>query len=143
MTHRSGIEISSDRTRLDVDWIHASLAATYWAAGIPRDVVERSLEGSMVFGAYDGARQIALARVITDQATFAYLADVFVDPAYRGRGISVALLQAIMADPELQGLRRWMLATADAHSLYEKFGFGPLAEPARFMEISLKNAYRR
>ena len=135
--------ISTDRARLDVDWIHASLRETYWAKGIPRDVVERSLANSMVFGAYDGERQIAVARVITDHATFAYLADVFVDPAYRGRGIGVALMRAIRAHPDLQNLRRWLLATANAHGLYQKFGFTPLAEPSRFMEITSPNHYLR
>ena len=136
----SAIEVSTDRARLDVDWIHASLRETYWAKGVPRDVVERSLANSLVFGAYDGARQVGVARVITDRATFAYLADVFVEPAYRGRGVGAAIVRAIRAHPELQGLRRWLLATADAHGLYEKFGFTRVTDPTRWMEI--RNADR-
>lgn len=142
MAH-DGIEISTDRARLDVDWIHAALRETYWARGIPRDIVERSLDGSMVFGLYDDARQIGLARVITDHATFAYLADVYIEPSYRGRGLGSRLMEAIRAHPELQGMRRWLLATADAHALYARHGFVPVAEPKRFMEISVKNAYER
>ena len=139
----SPVEVSTDPARLDVDWIHASLRETYWAKGIPRDVVARSIAGSMVFGAYDGARQVGVARVVTDRTTFAWLADVFVDPEYRGRGVGVALVSAIRAHPELQDLRRWMLATADAHGLYEKFGFEPVAEPGRFMEIASRDHYLR
>jgi GNAT superfamily N-acetyltransferase len=138
---RDGLEISTDRARLDIDWIHVSLRETYWATNIPRDVVTRSLDGSLVFGVYDGARQVGLARVITDRATFAYLADVFIEPSLRGRGLADWLMTTIRAHPELQGLRRWMLATADAHALYAKHGFTPLAHPARFMEISVRNAY--
>ena len=136
----SAIDVSTDRARLDVDWIHASLRETYWAKGVSRDVVERSLANSLVFGAYDGARQVGVARVITDRATFAYLADVFVEPAYRGRGVGAAIVRAIRAHPELQGLRRWLLATADAHGLYEKFGFTRVTDPTRWMEI--RNADR-
>ena len=135
------ITVSTDRARFDVDWIHASLAGTYWAKGIPRDLVERSLEGSIAFGAFDGSRQVGVARVVTDRATFAWVADVFVEPSYRGRGVSKRIMEAIRAHPELQGLRRWLLATANAHGLYEQFGFTRIAEPGRFMEITKKNPY--
>ena len=138
---RDGFEISTERARLDVDWIHASLRGSYWAANIPREVVARSLDGSLAFGVYEGARQVGIARVITDRATFAYLADVFVEPAYRGRGLADWLVATIRAHPELQGFRRWLLATRDAHGLYAKHGFSALAEPGRFMEITVRNAY--
>ena len=138
---RHDLEISTDPARLDVDWVHASLAGTYWATNIPREIVERSIAGSLTFGIYGGARQIGFARVVTDHATFAWIADVFVDPEYRGRGVSVWLMEVIRAHPQLQGLRRWLLATRDAHGLYRKFGFEPLHEPERFMEITLRNPY--
>jgi GNAT superfamily N-acetyltransferase len=112
---------------------------SYWAKGVPAEVVERSLRHSLCFavlvGEGDNPRQVAFARVVTDQATFAYMADVFVLPEYRGRGYSKHLIQHIVAVPELQGLRRWMLGTLDAHGLYQQVGFGSLAHPERMMEI--------
>jgi len=136
------VEISTDPARFDLDVIHGYLARSYWAAGIPRETVERSIAGSLCFGAFDGGRQIGFARVVTDRATFAYLADVFVLGEFRGRGVATRLMEAIVAHPELQNLRRWLLVTRDAHPLYEKFGFRPLEKPDRHMEKVLANAYR-
>lgn len=133
--HRGEFEISTDRGRLDVDFIHRALSETYWARGIPRETVERSLEHSIVFGVYAAGRQIGLARVISDRATFAYLADVYIDPAYRGRGLGVWLVEVIRGHEELQKLRRWLLVTKDAHGLYAKRGFTSLAHPEYFMEV--------
>jgi GNAT superfamily N-acetyltransferase len=120
----NGYEISTDRDRLDVDYIHAFLTTSYWSPGVSREIVERAIAGSMCFGLYapDGA-QAGFARVVTDHATFAYLADVFVGEEHRGRGLGVWLVRTVLEHPDLQGLRRWMLATADAHDLYSRFGF--------------------
>lgn len=129
------IEITCDRTRLDVAVIHRFLCEeSYWEKGIPRETVERSLEHSLPFAALDGDALVAFARVVTDQATFAYLADVFVLPSHRGRGIAKQLMQAIVDDGRLQGLRRWHLVTRDAHPLYAVFGFVALDIPERHMQ---------
>jgi GNAT superfamily N-acetyltransferase len=138
---KGGIEISTDRALLDVDAIHAYLSRSYWAARIPRDVVARSLDHSLCFGVYDGGRQVGFARVITDRATYAYLADVYILASHRGRGLGVRLMEHVMAHPDLQGLRRWSLVTQDAQGLYRKFGFQPLAQPERHMEIARKGLY--
>lgn len=131
----STLRLSTDAREMDVDAIHAFLSGeSYWARGVPRETVERSLRNSLCFGVFDGDAQVAFARVITDRATFAYLADVYVLPAFRGRGISRWLMEAATAHPDLQGLRRWMLMTQDAHGLYAGFGFRPLAHPGRAME---------
>lgn len=136
------VELSTDRARLDVDLIHRYLSQqSYWAAGIPRELVERSIEHSLCFGAFDGGAQIGFARVITDYATFAYVADVFVVEAHRGRGVSKAIMRAIREHPGLQAPRRWHLVTRDAHRLYEQFGFRSLAAPERHMESVVANAY--
>ena len=137
------ITISTDPSRFDLDVVHGYLARSYWARGIPRETVERSIAGSLGFGAFDGERQIGFARVITDRATFAYLADVFVLEEFRGRGVASRLMEAIVGHPELQGLRRWALVTRDAHRLYEKFGFRPVAKPERHMEAVLADPYGR
>lgn len=138
------LEFDCDPARLDRDMIHAYLnGASYWAAGLPRDIFERSLDGSLCFGVYVAGQQVAFARMITDQATVAYLADVFVLPDWRGRGISKALMAHIMAYPGLQNLRRMLLATADAHGLYAQYGFTPLAHPERMMEKSDQQVYQR
>lgn len=128
------IEISFDAARLDVDVIHGFLTTSYWSPGVPRAIVARAIAGSLCVGAYAGGAQIAFARLVTDRATFAYLADVFVLPEHRGRGVSRRMLTALFAHPDVQGLRRMMLATRDAHGLYAAFGFVPLAVPGRFME---------
>lgn len=139
----STLEISADRARLDVTMIHEFLRQSYWAQGIPREVVERSIEHSLCFGAYRDGKQVAFARIITDYATFGYLADVFVVPEERGRGVSKAMLAAIRAHPDLQGLRRWLLATRDAHGLYAQFGFEPLQHADWFMSIHDPLVYQR
>jgi GNAT superfamily N-acetyltransferase len=137
------MKISDDTALLDLDVIHGYLTRCYWAEGIPREVVERSIAGSLCFGAYEDGAQVGFARVVTDQATFAYLADVFVLETYRGRGVSRQLMEAIVSHPQLQGLRRWHLVTRDAHGVYAKFGFKPLAAPERHMELTVANAYRK
>lgn len=128
--------ISTDKSKLDIDLIHDYLSNhSYWAQNIPRDIVERSIQNSLCFGLYHRNIQIGFARVTTDFATFGYLADVFILEEYRGRGLSKLLMECILEKtPELQGFRRWSLATADAHGLYEQFGFTALARPERMME---------
>lgn len=137
-----GYEIREDPAQMDLAAIHAFLTQSYWARGIPVALVERALRHSMPFGLFHDGAQIGFARVITDRATFAYLADVYVDVAHRGRGLSKALLQHILGHAELQGLRRFLLATLDAHGLYAQFGFKPLAAAAGFMEIHVADRYR-
>ena len=134
-------EITSDVSRFDVDAIHAFLAQTYWSPGIPRRVVDRAISNSLCFGVLFGDEQVGFARVVTDRATFAYLADVYVLEAHRGKGIARRLMHEVMHHPDLQGLRRILLATRDAHGLYSKYGFRPLAAPDRLMEIHNPNAY--
>lgn len=133
-TPRGAYEISTDPERLDVAAIHAALDRTYWAAGRPLDTVLRSIAGSLNFGLYapDGA-QVGFTRVITDRATFAWVCDVYVLEEHRGLALGKALMEAVTTHPDLQGLRRMMLATADAHGLYAQFGFEPLDEPSLFM----------
>ncbi len=135
------VSISTDPSRLDVEMIHRALTGSYWAAGVPRDLVARSIRHSLCFGAFDGEDQVGFARVISDRATFAYLCDVFVPPTHRGRGVGKQLMSAIMAHPDLQGLRRWMLFTRDAHALYRPYGFTEARYPERLMEV-LNSSYR-
>jgi GNAT superfamily N-acetyltransferase len=128
------IEISTDPNRLDVDLIHRWLSEeSYWAGGVSREIVARAIDNSLCFGVYLEGRQVGLARVVTDRATFAWLDDVFILDSYRGRGYGKALIAAVVAHPELRGLRRLLLATRDAHGLYAQYGFTPVA-PERFME---------
>ncbi|HYH47609.1 MAG TPA: GNAT family N-acetyltransferase [Thermoanaerobaculia bacterium] len=129
--------VSDDPSRLDLDIVHGFLSRSYWAEGIARETVARSIAGSLAFGLYleQTGRQVGFARVITDRVTFAYLADVFLLEEERGRGLAAFLMEAILAHPELQGLRRWSLVTRDAHGLYRKFGFVPLASPDLWMEL--------
>ena len=135
--------ISTDKTKIDVDYVHSFLSKSYWAENIPKETVERSINGSLCFGVYCGVKQVGFARVITDEATFAYLCDVFIDEAYRGRGLSKRLMQAVVDYPSLQGLRRFMLATKDAHGLYEQFGFAPLTFTDRWMHVHKPNLYKQ
>jgi len=135
--------ISDDPALLDRALIHRFLSErSYWAKGVPRDVVDRSIEHALCFGIYDAGRQVGFARVVTDSATFAWLADVFLVEERRGRGLSKRLLAAVLAHPRLQGLRRIMLGTLDAHRLYEQFGFAPIKNVERFMEILRLNPYK-
>ena len=139
-----GFLISTDTARLDLDVIHDFLATqSYWAGDIPREIVARSIANSLCFGIYDDARQIGFARVISDYSTYAYIADVFVLEAYRGRGLSKALMGMITSHPHLQGLRLWTLRTADAHGLYRKFGFVEPTLPERLMERLDPDIYKR
>jgi GNAT superfamily N-acetyltransferase len=142
-TSRDELTISTDNSLLDLDTIHDYLAnRSYWAAGIPRETLEQSIRNSLCFGVYDGDRQIGFARAITDRATYAYLADVFILEEYRGRGIGKWLIGCILAHPELQGLRRFALRTRDAHELYRQFGFHEDKNPEKSMEKHTSDAYR-
>jgi GNAT superfamily N-acetyltransferase len=132
---RAGYLISTDKERLNVELVHEFLKGSYWASGIPEEVVRRSIENSLVFGVYTGDEQVGFARVVTDYATFAYLADVFVLAAHRGRGLGEWMIGVITSHPRLQGFRRWMLATRDAHEMYRRYGFAELERPEIFMEI--------
>ncbi|MCC2977732.1 GNAT family N-acetyltransferase [Sphingomonas sp. PL-96] len=127
------IDISTDKSRLQLDRIHAWLANTYWSPGIARDLVERAIAGSTCVGAYRDGVQIGFARAITDGATFAWVADVFVDEAARGQGIGRAMVAHLTGLPELAGLRRWMLVTRDAHGVYAPLGFAPINDVADYM----------
>jgi N-acetylglutamate synthase-like GNAT family acetyltransferase len=137
--------ISTDRSKLDVDVIHGFLTRSYWASGIPRETVVRSIENSLCFGVYDNSSQIGFARAISDFATYAYVADVFILEPYRERGLGKELMASIMAHPDLQGLRRWSLGTRDAQGLYAQFGFEPVVNTwARtVMEIADPEIYSR
>jgi GNAT superfamily N-acetyltransferase len=134
-------DISTDPSRLQLDAIHAYLVRSYWSPGIPKEIVARGIANSLCFGIYQGDAQVGFARVITDKATFAYLADVYVLEAHRGQGLSKRLVAQILEHPELQGLRRFMLATADAHGLYAQFGFKPPAKPDNMMEKRFQPAW--
>jgi GNAT superfamily N-acetyltransferase len=143
MEYRFGeFVISTSRERLSLDVIHEFLTNCYWAKGIPREVVVRSIENALCFGIYDGeGAQIGFARVISDFATIAYVGDVFVLETHRGRGLGKWLMQCITEHPALQNLRRWILTTRDAHGLYSQFGFTPVKAPERFMELHRSNVY--
>lgn len=150
---RDGYAVTTDPARLDLDVVHGYLTRAYWSTGIPRDTVARALAGSVNFGVYEvpaaapGASsapwaQVGFARVVTDCATFGYLADVFVLESYRGRGLSTWLMECVTAHPELQGFRRWVLLTRDAHGLYRRFGFTAVAKPDRYMERHDPDVYK-
>jgi len=134
--------VSCDRSKLDLNRIHAFLTRSYWSEGVSRETVERSIENSIPFGVLCGGEQVGFARVISDRASYAYLADVYIEEAYRGRGLSKLLMRAVMAHPELQGLRRWILGTRDAHGLYRQFGFTELQRPERWMEKAEPSLYQ-
>lgn len=150
MADSDTFSITQDPALIPVDKVHRFLAGAYWSEGIPRSTVERSMRHSLLFGVLrhmdfegDGSGElVGFARVVSDHAVVAYIADVYVDAPYRGRGLSKLLMRAIMDHPELQGLRRWMLATRDAHGLYTQFGFKPLSAPDRLMEIVRPDIYR-
>jgi GNAT superfamily N-acetyltransferase len=131
----NGYLVSSDPAKLDIGFVHGFLAASYWARSISREVVEKSVAGSICFGVYGADGQVGFGRVITDRATFAYLADVFIVESHRGRGLAKLLIETILSHPDLRGLRRIQLVTRDAHGLYEKFGFRALENPGRHLEI--------
>jgi GNAT superfamily N-acetyltransferase len=128
--------ISDDRDRLDRDLVHRFLRDdSYWSQGVPREVVDRSIDNSLCFGLYDGTAQVGFARLVTDRSTFAFLADVFVLPSHRGRGLAKWLCATVLAHPDLVGVRRVLLGTDNAHGLYEQLGFTPLDQTERFMDI--------
>ena len=137
------IVINSERTKLDIDFVHSELAQKYWSLGIPRAVVEAAIANSLCFGVYleETQKQIGFARVITDGAVFGYIADVFIIEQFRGNGLSKWMMKVILDHPALQGFRRWMLGTKDAHGLYAQFGFAPLDNPEIYMILRLFNEY--
>nr|WP_315486543.1 GNAT family N-acetyltransferase [uncultured Undibacterium sp.] len=137
------MEISTDKARLDITLIHQFLSEkSTWAINIPRALVETSIQHSLCFGGYENGQQIAFARVVSDHATFAYLMDVFILPEHQGRGLSRQLIQNIMDHPQLQGLRRFMLASSNARGLYQKWGFQALGKPEIMMEINHPDIYK-
>ena len=138
-----GFEVSDDRDRLDFEAVHGYLSRSYWSPGVPREIVERAAAGSLPFGLYapDGA-QVGYARVTSDRATFAYLADVYVLEELQGRGLGQWLMECVLGHPDLQGLRRWLLTTQDAHGFYEHLGWHRCPFPERFMTIDHDDLYR-
>lgn len=140
--NQNNFTITDQTDQLDFETIHSFISESYWAKGIPKSILERAMNNSLCFGLYYGRKQVGFGRAVTDRATFAYLSDVFVLPTYRGRGLGKWMIACILAHPELQGLRRWLLVTLDAHGLYEQNGFAALREPERFMEIDNPNLYR-
>lgn len=139
---KDGYLISTDRTLLDFDVIHSYLRRSYWSEDIPVEIVRRAADNSLAFGVYHQGTQVGYARIISDKATFAYLADVFILEEHRGKGLSKWLMECIAGLTELQGLRRWLLVTKDAHGLYSQFGFSPPAHPENFMEIARPDLYK-
>jgi GNAT superfamily N-acetyltransferase len=139
---KGGFTVSTDRKRIDLDVVHGFLTECYWAKGIRREVVARSIENSLCFGAYAEGKQVGFARVISDYATYAYIGDVFVLESFRGRGLGKWLMECIMRHPRLQGLRRWSLVTRDSHGLYARFGFEPLKKPQNYMEVHRPDVYQ-
>jgi GNAT superfamily N-acetyltransferase len=135
--------ITTDKNKIDIAYVHWFLTHSYWAEGIPVETVQRSVEGALCFSVVYLNHQVGFARVITDEATFAYLADVFIDENFRGKGLSKWLMETILHYPGLQGLRRWMLATRDAHGLYAQFGFTSLLHTDRWMQIHYPDVYQK
>jgi len=132
---KDNFTISTDPSRLDMDAIADMLTRAYWALGRPRERTEKAIANSLVFGVYDGDKQIGIARIVSDYAIFAYLCDVIIHEDYRARGLGKWLMETVRAHPDLQGLRRWVLATHDAHELYKQYGWTPLENPHNWMEI--------
>jgi len=143
MSVRGQYEISTDPSRIDLDAVHAYLTRSYWAEGISKDLLAKAIAGSLCFSLFDSGRQIGFARVVTDRATFAYLCDVFVLEEYTGRGLGKWLMHELQSHPDLQGIRRFVLVTRDAHGLYEQFGFQPLENADRYMEIVRPDIYKQ
>src|SRR5881394_1940248 len=133
--HKGQFSVSANRERIDVDAVHAFLTRCFWARGISKELVAKSIRHSLCFGVFDEARQVSFARVVTDNSTYAYLCDVYVLEEYRGQGLGKWMMEFVMGHPDLQGLRRFQLVTRDAHSLYRRFGFREPADPERYMEI--------
>src|SRR5512144_1775859 len=134
-THRDNFTISTDPARLDMDAIVDMLTRAYWAVGRPRERTERAIQNSLVFGVYQGDRQIGMARVVTDFSIFAYLCDVFIHEDYRAQGLGKWLIQTIMEHPDLKDMRRWLLVTSDAHGLYRQYGFTTIEDPEHWMQL--------
>jgi GNAT superfamily N-acetyltransferase len=134
-THKDNFTISTDPSRLDMDAVAEMLKRAYWASGRPRENTERAFNNSLVFGVYESNKQIGLARIVTDYGVFAYLCDVFIHEEYRGHGLGKWLIETILSHPDLQGLRRWVLATHDAHGLYSQYGWKLIENPDKWMEI--------
>ena len=140
---KNSIEISTDSSKIDFQFVHKYLSEdSYWTKGIPLDTVKKSIENSLCFSVFLEKKQMGFGRVVTDRATFAYLADVFIDESYRGLGYSKKLIAAILSHSDLQGIRRWMLVTKDAHGLYDRFGFTVASKPERMMEITIQDIYK-
>jgi GNAT superfamily N-acetyltransferase len=133
--------ISCDRDKLDLSVVHGFLSTSYWSPGLPIEVLRRAIAGSLCFGLYHGNAQVGFARVVTDKATFAYLCDVFVLEEHRGKKLGRWLMESVASHPDLQGLRRFVLVTRDAHGLYEQFGFRPLSRPEGYMELHRPDIY--
>jgi GNAT superfamily N-acetyltransferase len=135
--------VSTDTSKLNIDFVHAYLSRSYWAEEIPKEIVKKGIENSLCFGIYNENKQVGFARVISDYSTFAYLADVFVIEEERGKGLSKWLMECILKHEQLQGLRNFCLLTRDAHTLYERFGFKNLEKPQNFMAIKTDNFYKK
>ncbi|MFC4165677.1 GNAT family N-acetyltransferase [Epilithonimonas zeae] len=143
MYNQQDFYISTDKSKMDIETIHQYLSEeSYWAKGIPKEIVEKSVANSFCFGVFYNDKQVGFAKVITDFTTIVYLGDVFILDEFRGLGLSKLLMENIMTHPELQGSRRWILLTADAHELYKKFGWNNIKDPAKWMEVHTKNPYQ-
>ena len=140
---RDNFLISTDPEKIDADAVHEFISRSYWSEGIPKEIIARAITRSLCFGVYDGKQQIGFARVISDYSTFAYLADVYILESRRGKGLGKWLMSCIMSHPELQHLRRWSLVTRDAQELYKKYGFTPLKNPDRYMELHTPDIYKK
>ena len=140
---KGNYEISTDKSKLDIAVIHGFLSTSYWAEEIPVEIVQKAIENSLCFGVYDGSKQIGFARVITDYATFGYLADVFIVESARGKGLSKWLMECILMYPQLQGLRNFCLMTQDAHTLYARYGFKNIPKPENFMAKKIDGIYKK
>jgi GNAT superfamily N-acetyltransferase len=138
---KGSLSVTADRDRIDVDAVHAFLTRSFWASGISKALVAKSIAHSLCFGVFDEGRQVAFARVVTDYSTYAYLCDVYVLESHRGHGVATWMMAFVMNHPELEGLRRFQLVTRDAHGLYTRFGFGPLEHPERHLQIFRTGLY--